>query len=430
MPRELFVLLERRIVGKVRQDSRGHLRFAYLDDWRHADDAYPLSLSMPLAAAEHEDDVVSAYLWGLLPDNELILERWARQWRISARNPLALLGRVGEECAGAVQLVTPDRVESVLSTAAPAVEWLTAAEVAERLRQVRLDPSRGRREGDAGQFSLPGAQPKTALHLQGDRWGVPSGRVPTTHILKPPTGELDGHAENEHFCLQLAAELGLVSARSEVRRFDGELALVVERYDRQWVGTSWVRVHQEDMCQALGCPPMRKYENQGGPGIATIIRLLDAYSSAPSEDRARFIDAVIFNWLIGGTDGHAKNYSVLIGGAGQVRLAPLYDVASALGYPAMDPLGLDLAMRIGGRYRLGRIGPREWDGLAEELKLPPGAVEERILGMARRIPESVSRVAERLRAGGVDHPILARLEKALAARSNRCEQVFAGAHRG
>src|SRR6185437_13558152 len=120
--------------------------------------------------------------------------------------------------------------------------------------------------GDTGQFSLAGAQPKTALLLEKGRWGVPSGRTPTTHILKPPTAELDGHVENEQFCLAVARELGLPAASADVRRFDREIAIVVERYDRLRMRGGIVRVHQEDVCQALGVMPTTKYESDGGPG--------------------------------------------------------------------------------------------------------------------------------------------------------------------
>src|SRR5262249_2084174 len=158
------------------------------------------------------------------------------------------------------------------------------------------------------------------------RWGVPSGRTPTTHILKPPMPELNGHVENEHFCLALARELGLPAAASDVRRFDKEIAIVVERYDRVQIRGRLTRVHQEDICQRLGVRPARKYESEGGPGIRGIAELLRTHSSARDDDLATFLDAIAFNWLIAGSDAHAKNYSILLAGGGQVRLAPLYDL--------------------------------------------------------------------------------------------------------
>lgn len=134
------------------------------------------------------------------------------------------------------------------------MRWLAEPEVAATLREVRTGNATGRVAADPGYFSLPGAQPKTALLQQDGRWGIPSGRTPTTHILKPPLGDLEGFAENEHLCLRLAGALGLPVARSGVVRFDGEVAIVVERYDRIAVGERIVRVYQEDFCQVLSVP--------------------------------------------------------------------------------------------------------------------------------------------------------------------------------
>src|SRR5215468_8746181 len=201
MSRELVALLDGKEVGRVHSDASGRLSFVYGDDWRQAPDAYPLSLSMPLAAREHRRAVVEAFLWGLLPDNEHVLARWAAKFQVSARNVFALISHVGEDCAGAIQFVPPDRLETIRSGKEDKVEWLDEYDIAQRLQTLRADHAAWRLPRDTGQFSLAGAQPKTALLLQKDRWGIPSGRLPTTHILKPPTGHFDGHAENEHICL-------------------------------------------------------------------------------------------------------------------------------------------------------------------------------------------------------------------------------------
>lgn len=145
---------------------------------------------------------------------------------------------------------------------------------------------------DTGQFSLAGAQPKTAVLFQNDRWGIPSGRLPTTHILKPPTGQFDGHAENEHICLMLARSLGLPAAQSTVMRFKKEIAIVIERYDRQRKGNDNIRVHQEEMCQALVIAPTKKYQNEGGPSAYDIAQLLRTYSTDRETDLNTFIDAL------------------------------------------------------------------------------------------------------------------------------------------
>ena len=175
-----------------------------------------------------------------------------------------MIANVGEDCAGAIQFVRPERVEGVLTGTTADVLWLNESEVAERLRLLAKDHGAWRTERDTGQFSLAGAQPKTALLFQNDRWGVPSGRTPTTHILKPPIAGFHGHAENEHFCLILASKLGMVVPLSKVRRFEEQIAIVVQRYDRISTKEGLRRVHQEDICQALGLPPSKKYEAEGG----------------------------------------------------------------------------------------------------------------------------------------------------------------------
>jgi serine/threonine-protein kinase HipA len=463
---------------------RGRLSFTYSDSWRGAPGAYPLSLSMPLAAAEHPHAAIETFLWGLLPDNELILSRWAKSFHVSARNAFALIGHVGEDCAGAVQFVTPERRDKLMSAPPAETQWLTEADVAQRLRALQADVSAWRAPRDTGQFSLAGAQPKTALLFDGQRWGVPSGRTPTTHILKPPTPGFDGHAENEHLCLSLARALGLPTANSEVRQFEDVTAIVVERYDRvnismlaarkaalvaakaaeaatlassdepdaaakvaglvaeaadeaasvkslsEFAKTTQVyRVHQEDFCQALRIHPSLKYQNDGGPGPQQIISLLRANASsadrskeqripnAKEDDASTFLDALILNWLIGGTDAHAKNYSLLIGGGGLVRLAPLYDVASILAYPDVDPRKAKLAMKIGGAYRLCDVGAPEWRKLAAEVRVDGDALTERARGMAVELPDRLADEVRQMRGAGMDHHVIGKLAGALMDRA-------------
>jgi serine/threonine-protein kinase HipA len=420
MSAQLVALLDGQEVGRVTRDARGRLSFVYAEDWRQAEGAYPLSLSMPLTATEHAHKPIEAFLWGLLPDNTAVLDRWARRFQVSARNPFALIGHVGEDCAGAVQFVRPERLDDVIGQGPSEVDWLDETGVAERLRALRADHAAWRIPGDTGQFSLAGAQPKTALVHENGCWGVPSGRTPTTHILKPPTGEFDGHAENEHVCMKLASALGLITASSQVMRFEDQVAIVIERYDRQRTEAGLVRVHQEDTCQALAIPPTVKYENEGGPGARAIVELIRAVSGRPEEDVQRFVDALALNWMIGGTDAHAKNYSMLIGEGGRARLAPLYDIASIL------PYGFDLqkvrsAMKIGGEYRMRDIGPRQWRKQAKDLRLDADVLVLRIRDLARKIPDALVDVSHAAEADGLDHPLIERLSQMIIERAQQAE---------
>ncbi|MBR1160243.1 type II toxin-antitoxin system HipA family toxin [Bradyrhizobium elkanii] len=426
MTNELVVLLDGREVGRVHNDARGRLTFVYENDWRQTRRAYPISLSMPLAAEEHGPAPVQAFLWGLLPDNERVLDRWAKKFQVSARNVFALISHVGEDCAGAIQFVTPDRLEKLRSGTDDKVEWLDEAAVAKRLQALREDHAAWRLPRDTGQFSLAGAQPKTALLLQRGRWGIPSGRIPTTHILKPPTGHFDGHAENEHICLNLARSLGLPVAGTKVVRFEKEIAIVVERYDRQFSGNNVIRVHQEDVCQARGIMPTKKYQSEGGPSATDIIELLRTYSTDSVDDIDTFIDALGFNWLIGGTDAHAKNYSLLLANGPTVRLAPLYDVASILPYDDVDLQKMKLAMKIGGEYKLGQIGAREWQKFAREIRFDAEKVIAGLSFLADQLPDNVSDVCVTAQAEGLDNAVIQRLAAKLIERAKDCRRLLEG----
>ncbi|NUO55129.1 MAG: type II toxin-antitoxin system HipA family toxin [Hamadaea sp.] len=426
MTARLVVMMRGRRIGLLEQDDRARLMFRYDDEWRSAATGTPLSLSMPLSVADHHDSVVRAFLWGLLPDNEAVLERWAQAYHVSARNPFALLQHVGEDCAGAAQFVTPERVD-VIAAGEGGVDWVEPDEIAARIRTLRRDPAAWHLSR-SGQFSLAGAQAKTALHFDAEagRWGDPWGSVPTTHILKPAISGFDEHDLNEHLCLELARALGMTAARSRVAEFGGERVIVVDRYDRRRVADEWVRVHQEDVCQALGRPPTAKYQNEGGPGPEDVVRLLRSAVLAPKQAEAdiqRFIDALILNWLIGGTDAHAKNFSILLGASG-ARLAPLYDVASALPYDDMYVPRLRMAMRIGGDYRLDGITGTRWRRLADEAGLDPEDSVRRAREYAQRLPEMISRIVKTDEISGLGSRLPARLAERMTARAALCEHLL------
>jgi serine/threonine-protein kinase HipA len=174
----------------------------------------------------------------------------------------------------------------------------------------------------------------------------------------------------------------------------------------------------------MAIPPTRKYQSEGGPGVRQIADFLKTYSTRAGEDVRIFADALAFNWLIAGTDAHAKNYAVLIGSGGTIRLAPLYDLASVLPYPDFDPRRIRLAMKIGREYRLREIGRRQWQKAAGELRLDPDFLVARVRELVDFLSESVPEVAKRLHQEGLRHPILTRLVKALTERANDCKKIL------
>jgi serine/threonine-protein kinase HipA len=204
------------------------------------------------------------------------------------------------------------------------------------------------------------------------------------------------------------------------------IAIVVERYDRQRKGNDIIRVHQEDVCQALGIMPTKKYQNEGGPSAFDIVQLLRTYSTDREADLETFIDALGFNWIIAGTDAHAKNYSLLLSGR-RIRLAPLYDVASILPYDDFDFQKMKLAMKVGGEYKLSLIGLRQWQKFARQMRIDTDALVERLAAMAERLPDEVNAARAGARSEGLDAPIIERLAKELIERANACRKSLAAA---
>ena len=422
MTEPLEAIHDGRRVGRLTY-SDDRLTFAYDDEWRGDSDAFPLSLSMPLVRPEYPDEVTRPFISGLLPDDAEVLRRWGQKFQVSPRNPFRLLAHVGEECAGAVQFVPLERASRWLGNSPPeGIDWLTEGELIERIDDLIQDRSVARRLGDEGHFSLAGAQAKTALYRdpEGGRWGIPKGATPTTHIIKPNRGEFAAFEINEHFCLRLAAQLGLKTAHSWTETIGKTPVLVIERYDRARIDGCLVRIHQEDTCQSLSRSPENKYQNEGGPSAKEIFTLIREHSSQSHEDEGRFLDTMIFNFLIGGTDAHAKNFSLLIAGRGQVRLAPCYDLISILPY-AHELRKVKLAMKIGGDYLLWKIGRDHWKKAAEEWNVDPERVFGRILRMASAMPEAIRETGEKMAyPAKSEREWLQKLMTAILERSEDC----------
>ncbi len=319
----------------------------YDNTWVSSKQGRPLSLSLPFTPGNlpHRGDAVRTYFENLLPDSKEIRERVARRFQAGSTDAFTLLAEIGRDCVGALQVLPdaapPGGVQEV--TATP----LSDAEVAQILRNTLVPaPVGGRDVADNENFriSIAGAQEKTALLRFNDKWYLPHGATPTTHIFKLPLGLVGGlrydmrdSVENEWLCSEILHAFGLPVARTRILQFDDMKVLAVERFDRMWWedadGKRWVvRLPQEDMCQATSTPPHLKYESDGGPGVREIMKLL-ATSGAAERDRRTFFQAQVLFWMLRATDGHAKNFSLFLRQGGAYELTPLYDVLSA--YPIM-----------------------------------------------------------------------------------------------
>lgn len=329
----LTVALNGRIVGMLERASTGAIAFVYEKEWlADTKRAIPVSISMPLREERYSGAEVSAFFDNLLPDNDRIRRKVAERVGAGGRDAFSLLSQIGRDCVGALQFV-PEGMD-VAPPGPPEYLQLSDADVAEMIRNLAAAPLGIRPDGERElRISIAGAQEKTALLWQ-DGWCLPKGSTPTTHILKPELGKLPNgldmtlSIENEHFCLALCRELGLDVAESRIVDVDGVRVLAVERFDRLRAGDGrLLRIPQEDFCQALSVPSVRKCNNDGGPGIRECLGLLSG-SDYAEEDRLSFLKAQIVFWLIGATDGHAKNFSLFLTPGGRYRMTPLYDIMS------------------------------------------------------------------------------------------------------
>lgn len=392
--------------------ERGTSILTYAAPWLRSDKVRSLSLSLPITGArEIRGQVVENWFDNLLPDNDRIRQRLSRRFRTKDAETFTLLEAIGRDCVGAVQLLPEgmspagwNRVEC---------EALTRVQVRRLLDAVPSETALGigGDDDDLFRISLAGAQEKTALVKVGRRWCRPRGATPTTHILKLPLGlvggsrrvDLSDSVENEWLCAQILRELGLPVANTEMAEFAGQKVLVVERFDRAWMdGGRWIaRLPQEDFCQAWGYPPDKKYERDGGPGMAACLQLL-AGSADADVDRIAFQLSQLAFWLMAATDGHAKNFSLFLRQGDAYAMTPLYDVMSIWPYIGdgarqfrWRSAGLAMALRARNvHYALHTLQARHWHALA--MKNGGPRVWQAMLGLVDQVESALATVESRL----------------------------------
>ncbi len=382
--RSLTLWMNGERVGYWRLPAAGRQEFLYAESWLGSSSARPISLSLPLrpSHAPYRENVES-FFDNLLPDNRQIRERIQRRFQTASLAPFDLLQEVGRDCVGALQLLPegepPPDVRRITG------EVLTPTGV-EQVLAGAIGSSMGQQENeDAFRLSLAGAQEKTALLWHEGQWHRPTGTTPTTHILKLPIGisplgiDLSTSVENEWLCAQIVRAYGIDVAACRMETFGAFKTLIVERFDRRLSPdrTWWMRLPQEDFCQATGTPPALKYENEGGPGIQKIMDLLLG-SEQSTSDRHDFIRTQLVFWLLAGIDGHAKNFSVFLLPGGGFRLTPRNEVLSAhpmLGHGRcrLSPEKITMAMALEGKnrhYRWSGIRLRHWLDTAKRCGVP------------------------------------------------------------
>jgi serine/threonine-protein kinase HipA len=397
------------------RDGLDGITFAYAESWVGAGRP-PLSQSLPISG-EYPDRAAAAFFGGLLPEGEP-RTTLARRIGVSVDNDFSLLAALGGDTAGAVSLVAPG--ERPPTDRSHDVRWLNDAELAEEIRQLPSRPMHADEDGEY-RLSLAGAQDKlpVVVHTDG-RVGLTHGAAPSTHIMKTPIVAFAHTVANEALCLDLGRRLGVPTAPAMPRRVGGTECLLVERYDRErHAGGVVERLHQEDVCQALGIPTARKYENEGGPSLADCFALVRRASGVPGRDAVRLFNYVLLSFLVGNHDAHGKNYS-LVYRPGDAGLAPAYDILSTAVYGGTTR---KMAMKLGGEYRPDYVRARHLDALIADAGLGPAAARRRVVSLAEAAPTHARDALAALEADGWGAPVLDRIVELVERRAAMLEEA-------
>ena len=364
----LNVKLYARRAGTLWIEGSEGLAFRYDADYLATPGAQALGQRLPLQAGSFPPAVAHRWFSALLPEGER-REAVARQLGLHRADTPGLLAAIGAECAGAIEIAEREETSRRRPHTVPA----SREAIAEELRTLPAMPLGT--PGRSGKLSLAGAQAKLALvRDRTGTWHFPLDGYPSTHILKPENQRFEGLVDNEHTCLEIARRCTLRAARSHIETFGAARCLVIERFDRTPSGG---RVHQEDFAQALGSRD--KYQIEGGPGLRTYFSRIPVASW-------ELWDQVIFSWLIGDEDAHAKNFSIQHPPGGGPQLAPIYDAVCTRRYTDLDR---EMAWRIGKAWALDRVTGFDLEDTARECGLPMREAIERTHRLAERVRDAM-----------------------------------------
>lgn len=420
---ELAVYMGERRAGLLKQSAEGLLSFQYSAEYLAGKNAAPLSVRLPLQEAPFDDSTTLIFFVGLLPEDALRF-RIARILGIAEDNPMALLRAIGAECAGAISIVPVKLIPHFKDEKDPVA--LNEQQLADIILHAREKPLLiGIKEQ---RLSLAGVQNKLALYINENSFFLSTYEYPSNTILKPEMGDFPGSVYNEYFCMQLAANIGLQVPKTKIHYFKKCRVLFISRYDRvdseekslnHMGNKKMVRLHQEDFCQVLGLLPALKYEADGGPSLSDCMALITQYSQRAAYDINQWLTCVIFNFVIGNHDAHAKNFSFLYKN-NEIQLAPFYDLLSTAVYKQLTP---HMAMRIGQHDRPGKVTLADWQSL-----FSTGAGKKNIEKKLQTLPAEILKAAillkKQLEHDGYRDPIIGRIVALIEGRVSYLGDYF------
>ncbi|MBI5658852.1 MAG: HipA domain-containing protein [Nitrosomonadales bacterium] len=373
--------------------KKGQWEFVYATEWKD----YSLSPNFPVATNKYEDTAndkpVEWFFENLLPEGRL-RDLIATRDRIDPRDMWALLVRHGQDTAGALSLIPEGLAAAAKEILAP----LSQAALQEKIKASRARNLPLMASWDEIRMSLAGAQEKLGLRIDANgAMFLPEGSAPSTHIVKPENASADFPycPANEFFCMRLAHELKVPVPAVGLLHLPEPL-YVIERFDREpleqsaekGAGTTFRRLHQIDLCQAMGVAPSKKYESEGGLGLHHLFGVLrGTFMDRPVVAANAVVQWIAFNYLIGNLDAHAKNIAFLMRGH-KAAVAPFYDMLCVEAYLPRQTM----AMSIAGENKPGWVEGAHWDAMAYEAGVAPRLVRGVLSRMSEELPEAISKV--------------------------------------
>lgn len=372
MKNRLTVYLNKDAVGDLWLDEHGRICFQYRGQWLDNPERYPISLSLPLQKTPFLNDSCYAYFANLLPEGK-ILTALSRRLGIAETDKFGLLRAIGGDCAGAVSLYLENRLPPRVTPGS--YQFLNTDQLVKKIHELKANPFLAAEEK---RLSLAGAMEKLPVCIKNGAIYLPKNGAPTTHILKTPVEDLEGVVINEAYCMILAGKMGLDVPDVRIMTIGSMPVYVIERYDRIIRNGEVLRLVQEDFCQALNLEPQLKYDLS----FSQMFETIRSASVNPLNDAKKLLHWIVFNGLIGNSDGHAKNLSLIHNRDG-TRLAPFYDLVSTHCYREFTR---KMPLKIAGKKRDFRyLTKAHFTALADEIQMKPGIVLKTVTDLSRKI---------------------------------------------
>lgn len=386
----LYVFWNHDQVGVLEQTHSQHYQFRYAQRWI-AENRSPISQSLPLAEDAYGPEAEN-FFGNLLPEQYARVEM-ARQFKIDVSDDFGFLKYGGQDCAGALQILDQEHHPKVAFSKTSTVSKPAPVAIDIKDFNTSISPFQTILAGQKPKFSLAGAQSKMGIIYRDEKIYAAQGS-PSTHILKMDHDDFPA-VQNEVFCTALGRKIGLPCAKVKPLVIHGKVYSLHERYDRVMDAQETRRVHQEDFAQALGLSYTKKYEKDGGPKLQDLYQMMMKASTSRLRDKAKYLDWILFNFLIRNGDAHAKNLSLLYGDDGQCRLSPFYDLICTHVYQGQ--IDTDLALFIDGVKSFDKVHEKHLSNLAESLDTSPKYFMLRCHDMANEIKRSLPDVEQQFK---------------------------------